>query len=255
MLDAIKRWISGGSPGPDWSEFSEWAQRHGRVFRRAHGDAGFVVEGSFSKEPWRLEWGPPQRVYITARELRLRMELQLPSSLQMLLMSRSLMETLERETFERYTVGNQTVIDTSTPEEMRWLAMFPKVTLQHLAKEARPYYGAVAADAETARQWVQGVLAQRLADATTRLLRHEPPFLLMTLRGRLYLRMEMPVPEPGTLSQAVSLFEAAAQAARAVGVASAAREVRDSSEAPHHWSDGSEHTAWTDLHPEPPKRE
>lgn len=250
MLDAIKRWISGSPPGPDWSEFSEWAQRHGYVFRRAHGDAGFVAEGSCGKQPWRLEWGPPQRAYITARELRLRMELQLPPGLQMLLMSHSLMETLERATFERYTQGNQTVIDTSTPEEMRWLAMFPKAMLQHLPKEARAHYDAVAADAEAAQQWVQGALAQRLADATTRLLRHKPPFLLMTLRGRLYLRMEMALPEPGTLSQAVSLFEVAAQAAQAVGEVSA---VPKSQEPPLPWSEGAEHTAWTDLHPDAPK--
>lgn len=246
MLDAIKRWISGGPPGPDWSEFSQWAQRNGHGFKRAHGDEGFVVDGSCDAQPWRLEWGPPQRAYITARELRLRMELQLPSGLQMLLMSHALMETLERETFERYTQGNQTVIDTSTPEEMRWLAMFPKLTLQHLAKEARFHYGAVASDPETAQQWVQGALAQRLADAATRLLRHEPPFVLMTLRGRLYMRMEMALPEVATLSQAVSLFEAGAQSALAL------REANATPESAQQWPDA-ESTAWTDLHPEQPK--
>ncbi len=248
MLDAIKRWISGGPQGPDWSEFSEWARRHGYVFRRAHGDAGFVVDGAFAGKPWRLEWGPPQRAYITARELRLRMELNLPSGLQMLLLSHSLMETLERETFESYTKGNQTVIDTSAPEEMRWLAMFPKVTLHLLTKEARSHYGAVAAVPDTAQQWVQGVLVQRLTDATTRLLRHQPPFVLMTLRGRLYLRMEMALPEAGTLSQAVSLFEAAAQSAQVVREASGAPELPQ-----QQWPDASEPTAWTDLQPEQPK--
>jgi hypothetical protein len=251
MLDAIKRWISGSLPGPDWSEFSEWAQRHGYVFRRAHGDAGFVVEGASGTKPWRLEWGPPQRAYITARELRLRMELQLHQGLQMLLLSRSLMEALESETFERYTKGNQTVIDTSTPEEMRWLAMFPKAPLQNMPKEARGHYGAVAADTETAEQWVRGEFAERLTDATTRLLRHEPPFLLMTLRGRLYLRMGMALPEAGMLSQAVSLFQAAGHAAQAVREGSASN---DAQEPQRHWSDGSEHTAWTDLHPDIPKR-
>src|SRR5438093_8478212 len=87
MLDAIKRWISGGPPGPDWAGVSGWAQKQGYSFKRAKDDQGFVIDGAFGTRPWRLEWGPPQRAYIPTTELRLRMELQLPSDLQMLVMS------------------------------------------------------------------------------------------------------------------------------------------------------------------------
>src|SRR5215216_583523 len=98
MLNAIKRWISGGAPSADWSSVGDWAQKQGHGFKRAKDDEGFVVESSFEQEPWRLEWGPPQRWYITTHELRLRIEMKLPSGLQMLVMSRPLMEMLERET-------------------------------------------------------------------------------------------------------------------------------------------------------------
>jgi hypothetical protein len=246
MLDAIKRWISGGTPGPDWSEVSGWAQKQGHGFKRARDDEGFVIDGSFSNKPWRLEWGPPQRSYIQANELRIRMELKLSSNLQMLLLSRLLMEMLERETFERYTQSNQTLIDVSTPEEMRWLAMFPKVDLSEHPKELRNRFAVVASDPQMAVQWLEAPFVQRLTEVSMRLLRHEPPFVLMTLRGRMYLRLECALPEPGVVAQAVSVFEAAAAAALRI-TGPSVKEAAD-------WPTTSS-TAWhTDLHPEDPKR-
>src|SRR2546423_12294289 len=96
MLDALKRWIAGGPQGREWNDVSGWAQQNGHGFKRARDDEGFVIDGTFDDKPWRLEWGPPQRAYITGHEMRIRMELQLSSGLQMLLMTRPLMEKLER---------------------------------------------------------------------------------------------------------------------------------------------------------------
>jgi hypothetical protein len=244
MLDAIKRWISGGPPGPDWGSVSGWAQKQGHSFKRARDDEGFVIDGAFGDKAWRLEWGPPQRSYITTHELRIRMELQLSSALQMMVLSRSLMEMLERETFERYTESNQTVIDVSTPEEMRWLAMFPKANLD-LPKAARAHYGAVAADPQTALAWVDAPFALQLERAAKTLLREEPPFVLMTLRGRVYMRLQLSVPEPESIAQALALFHAAAQAASHVG--SVERDAHAD------WPTTAS-TAWqTDLTPQDPK--
>ena len=212
MFDAIKRWMSGDPPSPGWVGVSEWAASQGYGFKRARDDEGFVIDGSFGQQPWRLEWGPPQRSYITTQELRIRMALKLPSDMQMLLMSQPLMEMLERETFERYTQTTQTLIDVSTPEEMRWLAMFPKVTLA-LPKDVRGRFGAVGIDPQSTAAWVDAATAERLAQASHALLRDEPPFVLMTLRGRVYLRLQLAVPEPAVLAQAVALFDAAAQSA------------------------------------------
>lgn len=212
MLNAIKRWISGSPPGREWPEIAGWAQKEGHGFKRARDDEGFVVDGVSRDKPWRLEWGPPQRAYIAGHELRLRMELGLPSGLQMLVMSRPLMEMLERETFERYTQSNQTLIDVSTPEEMRWLAMFPKATLD-LPKTAKPLFGAVASAPEAASTWVDVAFGQQMAAASLNLLRESPPFVLMTLRGRVYMRVQLDDPDPARLAQAVSLFEAAVESA------------------------------------------
>jgi hypothetical protein len=245
MLDAFKRWISGGPGSRDWSDMSGWAQQQGHGFKRARDNEGFVVDGSFGDRPWRLEWGPPQRAYIKGHELRLRMELQLSSNLQMLLMTRSLMERLERETFERYTQSNQTLIDTSTPEEMRWLAMFPKVDIAHLPKDLRQRFGAVSSDAQMALQWVDGPTAQQLGVVSSRVLgADDPPLVLMTLRGRLYLRLQLEEPKAATVAPVVSLFQAAARSATSLrGVAKDAAD----------WPSTSS-TAWTDLGPDDSKR-
>jgi len=145
------------------------------------------------------------------------MELDLPSDMQMLVLSRSLMELLEKQTYERFTQGLQTQIDTSTPEEMRWLVMFPKVELGSL-KVLRAHFGLVASSPEEGLAWVTGPLAHQLEEAGTGLLRDGVPFVLMTLRGRAYLRMRMEDPAPTALGEALAIFETAVtQAMRAVG--------------------------------------
>jgi hypothetical protein len=246
MLNAIKRWISGDQPGPDWGDVINWAQKQGFGFKRAKEDEGFVLDGNVGGRPWRLEWGPPQRAYIQGHELRLRMELQLPSTLQMLVMTRSLMEALERETFERYTESNQTLIDVSTPEEMRWLAMFPKVNYD-IPKAVRSHYAGVAADPGSAVHWVDHEFGQQLASAAAGLLREQPPFVLMTLRGRVYMRTQLDVPTPEALQQAVALFQTAA-----AGAIRCASTVTDSQTGD--WPTTAS-TAWqTDIMPEDTKR-
>jgi hypothetical protein len=66
----------------------------------------------------------------------------------------------------------------------------------------------------------------------------------MTLRGRLYLRLQMRSPNAATVAPVVALFEAAARAA--VSLRSSAKDGAD-------WP-ASSSTAWTDLHPDDPKR-
>jgi len=212
MLDAIKRWLTTEPLPTGWEEVAAWTKKQGLPFKTIKSSDGFVIEGHFSQRPWRLEWGPSQRSYIGTQELRIRSELGLPASMQMMLMSRTLMETLERETFERYTEGTQTQIDVSTPEEMRWLAMFPKAA-PGFSRELRNLVGVVATDPQLGVQWADGLLSQRLDAVARALLRDQAPLLLMTLRGRLYLRFELPDPRPAPVAAALSLFDAGAQAA------------------------------------------
>ena len=217
MLESFKRFFAGQAPAPEWADVADWAGKRGLHFKRVHEGEGFVVDGRLDDKPWRMEWGPPQRAYIAGRELRIRMELKLPGDLQMLLLSKPLMDQLERQTYENFTEGLQTQIDTSSPEEMRWLVMFPKVNLGGF-RVLRNHFGAVASMPATGLSWVEGALGLQLERALGSLLRGDPPFVLMTLRGRTYLRMQLVDPDPISLGSALDLFETAV--AQAVQVAS-----------------------------------
>lgn len=215
MLDSIKKLLGSAGPKADWGDLSDWAERAGHVFKRAKDDAGFVIDGSFDGQPWRLEWGPPQRDYLGAPELRIRMELGLPADLQMLVISRALMEQLDRRMYEESVQETRTRIDSATPEEVRWLVMFRPVDLTPF-RAVRAKFGAVAAIPEAGFAWIEGPLAQVLERASSQLLRLEPPFLLMTHRGKAYLRMAAPEVDVQTVIGAVALFQVAvAQALRA----------------------------------------
>ena len=162
----------------------------------------------------------------------------------MLLLSRPLMETLERQTFEQYTANMQTQIDVSTPEEMRWLAMFRKVPLA-LPKDAKGRFAAVALNPAHAVDWTAGPLVERLTKLARGALVADPPLVLMTLRGRLYLRLQLAALDMAMVEAAVDLFETAA--AQAVRVAGGLHE------GPPAWPSTAS-TAWeTQIHPEDPK--
>jgi hypothetical protein len=221
MLDAFRRFIARPAESADWRPLVQWARARGAQFKRSRGGDGFVIEGRVGARNWRLEWGPPQRSYIAGHELRLRMELGLPHDLNLLVLSRPLMEALEAGAFERYTAQMQTRIDDSTPEEMRWLVMFPKAQLA-VDKAFKQRFGVVALTAREAAVWVEGPLAAGLDEASLGALADDPPFVLMTLRGRLYLRLQLAVPDVQVLSTMLGLFETAA--ARAVVAAGGAGE-------------------------------
>jgi hypothetical protein len=216
MLGALKRFFSAPAVAAEWGDVAGWAQRRGHAFKRARDAEGFVIDGRLEGLPWRLEWGPAQRAYIDGQELRLRMELDLPSDMQMLVLSRALMDLLEKQTYDRFTQGMQTQIDSATPEEMRWLVMFPKVDLSG-QRALRANFGVVASSPEAALAWIDGPLAGLLEDAAAGLLRDAVPFVLMTLRGRTYLRMRLAEPSTDALAAALAIFETAVtQAVRAV---------------------------------------
>jgi hypothetical protein len=89
-----------------------------------------------------------------------------------------------------------------------------------------------------AEAWLQGETAQALEAALGGLLSDEPAFVLMALRGRLYLRLEAETLDESTLDAANTLFEVAARRAKALGDLLA-----DNSSASGGWSSTSS-TAW-----------
>lgn len=249
MLDALKRLISGKPPEPEWPEVAAWAKGRQLSFKRVRdGGGGFVLDGTFDGKPWRLEWGPPQRQYIEGHEMRLRMDLGLSSNLQMLALTQPLFETLEGNAFESFTESTQTVIDGSTPEEMRWLVMYPKAVVNGSKGLRSRFHFTGGSPAETI-SWVEGPLGQALESASNGLLLRQPPFVLMTLRGRVYLRMQLPEPDVIAIGTAVTLFQTAVTQALRVST-----EVKAEPAPPDEDWAHSQSTAWQTLGTDDPPR-
>jgi hypothetical protein len=215
MFRALKRWFSNprsaSSEAPQlWVDVADWAQHNGCSFRSVQDD-GFVIEGRSAVSPWRLEWGPSQRSYISKHELRLRADVPLPGDLQLVLMNRSLQEAMEKAVFEQYVDGVQTRIDDQTPPEMRWLVMFPRLSGNELGA-LRASFVAVASAKPWMVSWLQGALTRALLSAP---LDATLPVALMIGRGRLMLRTALDTPDLHSLQSWLALFETAiAEAAR-----------------------------------------
>lgn len=214
MLHSLKSLMSRptvAESGLGWLD--PWSQRRGERLKRVRGDVGFVIEGRFADRALRVEWGPSQRDYLLGRELRLRYELGLPSWLEMLVVSRDLAEQLEVRTFDDLTRDQQTGIETQMPEEARWLAMYDQVPGDALPPGLRDLFVVLGSRQAAAQTWVDGDLGVRLARAADRWLGRETPLVLMTLRGRVYLRTEANALDETLLDAVRQLGDAAAQAA------------------------------------------
>jgi len=224
MLESLRSLLTGQGPGADVAALSRWAKQAGHAFKRMREPEGFAIDGRDEGLAWRLEWGSPQRSYIEGRELRIRMELGLPPDLQLLLLTAPLLERLERDTFEAFTRDNQTQMGDAIAEELRWLVMFPKIEMPD-PKALSAHFGGVSSVRGRGSAWIDGALGEALMRATERLLLKGPPFVLMTLRGRLYLRLQLPSPDAGHIAEALELFETAS--ASALRIADARRGQRD----------------------------
>jgi hypothetical protein len=215
MLDTIKRWL--GHPPlqiQGWGELSSWVRSQQWTLRSVREPEGFVIDGRSGSTAWRLEWGPSQRSYISGQELRIRAEMTVPRELQALVLNRELMETMEKAVFDQYVEGVQTRIDTTTPPEMRWLVMFPKLSSAEL-KSLRDGYGALSSYKPWLQQWLAGSLSSKLTALPTS---PEQPLVLMIARRRLCLRTALAQPDPAALQGWLRLFDCALQGAQRVAI-------------------------------------
>ena len=215
MQNLFMRWFGGPRDAADWGAVADWANAAGHRFTRSRDGSGFIVQPAQAAAGWRVEWGPPQRHYFSSPELRLRGEVGPTGDLQMLIMTRALMTQLEQQVFEEFTESNLTRMDDQTPEEMRWLVLYPKVPRAELGV-LRERFGALSNVPRAALHWVGPPLSQQL-DASSAWLAVDQPLALVVQRGRLTLRCAQAQPELAALQGALGLFGVAQVAARRVG--------------------------------------
>src|SRR6478609_9781020 len=165
VFKQAKQWLVARANAARWKAIHEWAESRHAQFRLSRDGQGFMIDQPKALPgPLRIEWGAPQRSYMNGTELRMRCELHLHGDLQMMVLCRQLMDTLESTVFEAYTDTLKTRVDTDTPEEMRWLVMFPKYS-QFSSKLVRQRFGAIGINRDLTGAWIEGGLSEVLAQA------------------------------------------------------------------------------------------
>jgi len=188
---------------------SEWAGRRGITITGLGEGKGFKLEGKIGNKPWKLECGESTRDYILGDELRARADLKLNDDVAILIMNRPLKEALENRAYEMYTDTLQTTKDPSLPEEMRWLAMYPEASWDSFPPEFWKRYSVLAEKRGHALAWLDPHLGQLLLNWPEPAPNEQVPFILMLLRGKVYLRMQYSPADIPTLAHATQIFTCA----------------------------------------------
>jgi hypothetical protein len=165
--------------------------------------------GQFGGKPWRIEQGKPSRDFIKGLELRGRGEMALNEDVAVMILSRSLKDELDRRAFALYTDTLQTQVDPHLPEEMRWLSMYEEVGWETLGDQFISEYAILADDRENAAAWVQPEMVRQLLAWPSR----EPgvPRVMMILRGKVYLRMQINPGDQASADHAQRVFTTACE--------------------------------------------
>ena len=192
---------------------SEWASTKGFAFSVDGSGHGMALEGKVGGKPWRLQLGRPTRDYILGAEVRARAELGIQDDVAVLVMNRPLKELLEKKAYEIFTDQLRTSVDSSMPEELRWLSMFKEVGWEALPRDFWARYSVLTDRREDAVAWVDAALARLLMDWPASATSPEVPFMVLLLRGKAYLRMEYTPADLTTLQHAALIFTTACEAA------------------------------------------
>jgi hypothetical protein len=217
MLDAVRRWFRWGDSIPSWAELSAWAAEHHWTLKRTIAHDGWVMNHNAQHPAWRIEWGPAQRSFMGSRELRIRLDLPQAPDVQALVLDRPLLSRLDHEVYQQFTDKVQTRLDEETPEEMRWLAMHPKLSPNQMGLPLRDRYGGLGSDPRWVSAWLDGPLGdalKRRADVTPVEGVSSEPFILRLSRGQMVLRQSAKVPDARVLETCIDVA-AAAEAALA----------------------------------------
>ncbi len=196
-------------PSSQFGKVSQWASIQGlKVSERSR---GYSMEGQVGGKPWRMEQGKPSRDFIEGLELRARGETGLREDVAVMIMTRTLKNELDKRAFSLYTDTLQTQVDPNLPEEMRWLAMYEEVGWEELGEVFLNQYAILSDHRENAMAWLTADLAGQLLAWPGH--PEKVPRVLMVLRGKVYLRMQIIDGDIPTLDHATRVFTCACEAA------------------------------------------
>lgn len=233
MFDRIRKFLdrpawampadsSAGASRLAYAPVSVWAATQGFSFAEARARKAFSVTGRVAGKRWRLELGPASRSYIVGEELRARADLGDDSELAVLVMSRGLKDMLQAQARGLPPHLRQPLAQPVLGEELRWLAQYPELDWIGPSLTFWDRFAVMAPDRDQAIDWVDAQLVRQLVACPHASAEREVPFVLLLLRGKVYLRMEYRPADLPTLQHAAGLFTVACEGAAALLARSAA---------------------------------
>lgn len=209
------RWTSKTRKVDSEIEVAAWAKAHALTFEGRSATAEYAVSGSFQGRPWKIERRRASRQFIQGEELMGRAVLNLQINPVVVVMNRALKESLEKQAYAIYTDQIRTLAEPTLTEEMRWLALYPECLQTHRSNNFHQMCTVIAASEPDARRW----LTKELAELVEKNIALDPklPFILMVLRGKVYLHRQLELQPESTrvtaLSDSYKIFELASESA------------------------------------------
>ena len=185
-----------------------WGEAHGLAFSSGK-EGACSLAGEWGGRPVRIDVQAASRSYMDGQELSARCDLGLDPLASVIVMNRALKRGIERwgdYLYSQLTNSLQTMADT-LPEEVRWLATFRDAGWPG-PDEAFWARHAVLTDApELARQMIDEATVAALMQWPDDAVQADTPLMLMRLRGKLQLRLQLNRPRhPASEVAALDVF-------------------------------------------------
>jgi len=214
----VRRSWSDGRHAP----LEAWAQAHGLSLSLQAGGA-YALTGAWQQQPVRIECAASSRPFIQGLELTARVDSGMSMPGNVVVLNRSLkhrLETWASELYAQYTDTLQTTAQT-VPDEIRWLSMYRDAGWnngpdRHFAAR----YAVLTDEPDIARHWIDAEVQRQLMGWPGDALGAQTPLMLMMLRGKAHMRMQIDRPEDtDTTLHAFELFRLFSERARGLSPA------------------------------------
>ena len=187
---------------------ARWATEHFIKHKRL-APAQFELEGLLLDKPFRASCSASSRPYIIGLEMRARMDLDLPPTGHVIVMSRVVRQALEKQANALYAAAVDPVQTSAQmlPEELRWLSMFRQGIWNGPQPLFWERYAVFTDEPDLAKRWLDDEAVEFLMSGTGQAAA-SVPVVVMLMKGKCYLRLQVnPQAEGADALLALELME------------------------------------------------
>lgn len=192
MFDRIRNAFHREPPGGRQEDaVGRWATRNFLSHTASSGGA-FSISGLLHGKPFRAECGASSRDYIEGLELRARVELDLPRAGHVIVMSRAVKRSLEKQANALYAAATDSLQTSARelPEEVRWLTLFRDAGWAGPPPDFWNRYAVLTDAVDLARRWLDDEAMDYLMAGASETAA-AVPVMLMLVRGKANLRLQV----------------------------------------------------------------